>query len=476
MADYLKPDLCIVGGGAAGLAAAAEARALGASVVLIERSRLGGDLNGGSLPSKALAAAAAHAQALRDSGKFGMANAEPKPNFRAVQGQVQAVLDGAAPDISPERLAALGLQILAADAKFIDRRTLQAGDALIRAGRYILATGSQPVIPPIPGLPDVAFFTTDSIFDNARKLTHLLVIGGGPYGIELAQAHRRLGSVVTVVEAGPMLADADPELSAVVLRRLRDEGVVLLEHTRVEQVIARSQGIGIGLSGPEGTPATLDVSHVLVAAGRVANLESLDLGKAKVTSRRDDSDRLALSATYATSNRHIYLIGDAAGGQQQVLAARQQARIAVRHALLGEGAGRAPMALSAILTDPELAEVGLTEPQARGQLKDRYRVVRAPFAQNERAQALQRPYGVAKLICRLDGTVLGAGIAGPQAGELIAILSLAIAHQLSANDLRALLVPYPSLAGIVAHLGEAFYGEQAPSRQTRARLALRRRL
>lgn len=474
MVDYLKPDLCVVGGGAAGLAAVAEARALGASVVLIERSRLGGDLNAGSLPSKALAAAAAHAQALRDSGKFGLANAEPKPNFRAVQGQVQAVLDGAAPDVSPERLAALGIQILAADAKFVDRRTLEAGDTSIRAGRYILATGSRPVIPPIPGLTDIPYFTTDSIFDNARKLTHLLVIGGGPYGVELAQAHRRLGSAVTVVESGAMLGEADPELSAVVLRQLRDEGVVLLENTKVEQVIARNQGIGIRLNGPDGTPEALDVSHVLVATGRLANLDSLNLRAAKVTGMRGQAERLALSPAFATGNRHIYVIGDAAGGQQQVLAARQQARIAVRHALLGESAGWAPLALGAILTDPELAEVGLTEAQARQRFKDRYRVVRAPFTQNERAQALQRPYGVAKLICRPDGTILGAGIAGPQAGELIAILSLAIAHRLSAADLRALLVPYPSLAGIIVQLGQEFFRDQPLSRHLKTRLAVRR--
>lgn len=470
MADYLKPDICVIGAGAAGLAAVEEARRLGASVVLIERSGLGGDLNTGSLPSKALAAAAAHAQALRQASRFGMTNSEPKPNFRSLQTQMQAVIDTAMPEVSPERLTALGVHIIAGDAAFIDRRTLRAGDALVRARRYCIATGSTPLIPAIPGLADIEFFTTETIFANARKLTHLLVIGGGPAGVELAQAHRRLGSAVTLVEPGTVLSQSDPELADIVVRQLRDEGMDIRPHTRISQIIARNQGIGVRLDGAHGNDETLDVSHVLVTTGRVANLMGLHLDLARIAPSRTQPGRLQLSGTLRTSNRRIYVIGDAAGTQQQVLAARRQARIAVRHALLGAGAGRAPLAPRALYTDPELAEVGLTEPQARAKFKGNYRLVRVPFAQNERAQVMQRTYGVAKLVCRGDGRIVGAGIAGPQAGELISILTLAIAHGLNAADLAGLPTPYPSLADTVRQLGAAFGQDQPLSLRVRTQV------
>ncbi|MEO5806282.1 NAD(P)/FAD-dependent oxidoreductase [Devosia sp.] len=475
MAEYLKPDLCVIGAGAAGLAAARAARALGASVVLIERGRIGGDLNLGSIPSKALIASARRAHYLRTASQFGMSNDEPKPNFRAVQGQVQQIIDAMTIAESAEQLVARGIQVLVAEARFIDRKTVQAGETLIRARRFIIATGSKPSIPAIPGLAEVPYFTSDTIFANAKKLTHLLVIGGGPLGIELAQAFRRLGSMVTVIEPGAVLADCDPELVEIALRVLRDEGIDIRTQTVVSEIIARSQGIGVRVTAPDGSSDNLDVSHILVATGRRANLGALDLIKARIGGTKADPTRLALNAHFRTGNRRVYAIGDASGGTQQVLEARHQAEVAVHQALLSFAGGKAPLPLRAAYTDPELAEAGMTEVQARRKFKTRYQVIRVPFAENDRARTMRQTYGVAKLICRGDGRIVGAGIVGPEAGELIGLFALAIANGLSARHLQRFAAPYPTLSDVAQRLGAEYYRDAPPAWWVKPMLELTRR-
>src|SRR5690606_37745538 len=196
------PDLCIIGGGSGGIAAAVGAAAFGVHVVLIERERLGGDrLYQGCVPAKALLAAAQRAHEMRDAGRFGIRPVEPDIDHKAVAGHVHSIMAELANNDAAERLDGLGVDVIKADARFLDRNTVVAGDRLIKARRFIIATGSSPLVPPIPGLDRVPFFTNETIFDNNRRLSHLLVIGGGAIGLELAQAHRRLGSEVTVLEA-----------------------------------------------------------------------------------------------------------------------------------------------------------------------------------------------------------------------------------------------------------------------------------
>ncbi len=476
MAELLKPDLCIIGAGAAGLAAAHAGRALGASVIVIERGQIGGDLNLGSIPSKALIAAAHRSHALRTAAGFGLANDEPKLSLRATQGHIKQVVDALAIDQSVEHLAALGIQVIAAEARFIDRKTVEAGDTLIQARRFILATGSQPSIPSIKGLTDIGYFTSDTIFDNAKKLTHLVVIGGGPLGIELAQAFVRFGSQVTLVEPTTVLAQSDRELVDLALRRLREEGVDVREHTSINEIIARSQGIGIRISGPDGSEESLDASHILVTAGRVAKLQSLNLEKAKILMSKRDPSRLALKNSGQTSNRRVYAIGDAAGGGQQVLSAVTQANVAVRRALLGFGSSAVTNFPRAIYCDPELAEVGMSEGQVRKRFKTRFRIVRTAFAENERANTTRQTYGVAKMICALDGRILGAGIIGPGAGELIGLFTLAIANGLSAQQLKDFVAPYPSLSDIAHQLGVEFMRDTPMPWWVKPAMSLRRYL
>lgn len=456
MADILTPDLCVIGAGSGGLAVAELARAYGASVVLVEKAKLGGNaLSHGAIPAKALVAAAAHAQAMRDGAAFGITAEDPKINFRRVHDHVDQVIAALSPQNAAGRLEALGVEIVRGTARFINRRAVTVGDIEIRARRFVIATGARLPVPSIPGLDAVPYFTSETILDNTRKLTHLVVIGGGPLGLELAQAYCRLGTEVTVVENGPMLAGFDPELAAVALKRLVEEGVSLRPHAVVTAIQPRSLGIGVALQNGE-VDQLLDASHILVAPERIPNLSGLELDKAGVKMNKADPRLPQLSRGLKTSNPRIYAVGDAAGGQS-VQAAVRQAQIVVRHALLGvvalPDALRVPRVVS---TDPELAEIGLNEALARTRHGVNFRVTRCSYADNDRARATRETYGLAKLITDRSGRILGAGVVGAGASELVSMFSLAMTGGLPAGKLAELVAPYPSFAEIVVRLGEEF--------------------
>ena len=282
MVETISADFCIIGAGSGGLSVAAAAAAFGQRVVLIEKHKMGGDcLNYGCVPSKALLAAAKRAQAMRSAAKFGIAAVEPDIDHRAVNEHVKSVIAAIEPNDSIERFTGLGVRVINAAARFLDKETVAAGEYAVKARYFVIATGSSPVAPPIPGLADVPYFTNETVFSNAKRIPHLIVIGAGPIGLELAQAHRRLGSEVTVLEAGSALANDDPELAAVVLQRLRAEGVVIREGVNVERV---SGGIGqiIAKIASDREPETIQGTHILVAAGRRANIADLGLEAAGI--------------------------------------------------------------------------------------------------------------------------------------------------------------------------------------------------
>lgn len=454
MAEILTPDLCIIGAGAGGLAVAEAARAYGASVVLVERGRMGGEnLNTASVPSKALVAAGHHAHAIRGGAPFGIAADEPRINSRKLHDHIQQMIAGIGAEYSSARFEALGAEIVRAEGRFVDPRTLSAGDKLIRARRFVIATGSRSLLPQIPGLADVPYFTTETVFDNTRKLTHLVVIGAGSVGLELAQAYRRLGAQISVVEPGRPLPDSDPELAEIALRRMREEGVDIRADAEVVQIQARSQGIGVVVRSGAGEQM-LDASHILVAIGRAPNLDGLDLDKARIKRSSLDPARLEIGPGLKTTNRRVYAVGDAAGGRETAAIAGHQARVVVRNALFGLPLRQRDELIPTVTyTDPEIAEIGLTEGAARERLKTGFSITRWSFAQNERARALGQGFGVAKLITGRGGRILGAGIAGASAGELIALFSFAIANRLSARHLAAFVAPYPTLSDIACRLG-----------------------
>ena len=456
MADILTPDLCVMGAGSGGLAVAEVARAYGASVVLVEKARLGGNaLSTGAIPAKALVAAAAHAQAVREGGAFGIAADDPRVNFRRVHDHVEQVINALAPQHAAARLGALGVEVVEGTARFINRRAVTAGDTEIRARRFVIATGARLPVPSIPGLDAVPYFTSETILDNTRKLTHLVVIGGGPLGLELAQAYARLGSQVTLAENGPMLPGYDPELAAIALKRIAEEGVSLWPHAAVTAIQPRSMGIGVVVQNGE-SEQLLDASHILIAAERMPNLAGLDLDKAGIRMSKADPRLLQLSPALKTTNARVYAVGDAAGGQS-VQAAVQQAHAVVRSVLLGIMAKPDPLRVPRVVsTDPELAEIGLNESSARTRHGIGFRVTRWSYADNDRARAARETYGLAKLITDRSGRILGAGVVGPGAAELVSLFSLAMASGLGANKLAELVAPYPSFAEIAVRLGEEF--------------------
>lgn len=477
LAETITVDLCVIGGGLAGLTAAAEARRLGASVVLVERHRLGGGyLHTGTVPARALAAAAAHAQAMRAAGPFGITAETPRVNARKVHDGIQEVVASLAPAAAISHLESLGIRVLAAEARFIDARTLSAGEDRVQARHFIIATGARSVTPAVPGLEGVPFFTSETIFDNTRRLTHLLIIGAGAAGLELAQAYNRLGTQVTVVDAGRPFPGLDAELAEVVLERLREEGVEIRAETAVTAIQPRSQGIGIVLrTGDE--EERLDVSHIFVADDRVPDVELLDLDSAGIRRSSTDGRFLDLSRQSRTSNRRVFAIGDAAGTGERPHLAAWQATAVVRHLLLLAPVRLDPAAAPTVyFTDPEVATVGLSETTARTAHGIGFEVLRASFADNDRACATRQVYGLVKLVAGRDGTILGAAIVGDRAGELIATIGLAMSQRLKVSDLGAFIAPHPSLAETLVALGREYQRARGVDPLTQGILALRRYL
>ncbi len=458
MTTLLTPDICVIGAGSGGLSVAAAAAAFGVRVVLVEKGKMGGDcLNYGCVPSKALIAAAKHAQTMRTGQKFGIANVEPDIDFKAVMQHVRGVISAIAPTDSVERFTSLGVTVIKAEAKFISKSKLIAGDFEIRARRFVLATGSSPFVPAISGLDGVSYLTNETVFDLNRRPGHLIIVGGGPIGMELAQAFRRLGSQVTVVETSSVLSKDDPEMVAVVTDKLRSEGVVIRERTRVASVERRGKtGVKVFIEGPSGQEE-IDGSHLLIATGRVPNTEGLDLKRARV---KLDGKAVDASAMLRTTNRRIYAIGDVIGGLQFTHVANYHAGLVLRALLFRLPAKDRAVIPWATFTDPELAHVGLTEAQAVKRYR-KVRILRWPYAENDRAQTEHKTEGHIKLVTSRKGAILGVTIAGAGASEMIGTWALALTQELSLADMASAIPPYPTMCEIGKRAAITYFTPQA---------------
>jgi pyruvate/2-oxoglutarate dehydrogenase complex dihydrolipoamide dehydrogenase (E3) component len=429
-------DIAVIGAGSGGLSVAAAAAQFGRKVVLFETGEMGGEcLNSGCVPSKALLAAAKQAQAMRSGAPLGIAAAEPQVDFAAVRAHVQAAIAAIAPHDSQQRFEGLGVTVIRAAACFRDARTLEAQGQRYTARRIVIATGSRPAVPPIPGLADVPFLTNETLFANEVLPAHLLIIGGGAIGLEMAQAHRRLGARVTVIEAATPLAQDDPELTAVVLGQLAAEGVEIIAATAVTRVFRDGDGIALEAGG-----RIITGSHLLVAAGRRPAVEGLGLEEAGIAVTPKG---ITVDAGLRTSNRRVYAIGDVAGGRF-THEAGYQAGIVIRNALFGLPARTGAAMPHVTYTDPELAQIGLTEAQARAAHGSAIRVLRAPFSGNDRAVTEARTLGLVKIVTTRRGRVLGAGIAGAGAGDLIQPWVLALERGLAVSALAQSVLPYPT--------------------------------
>ena len=459
MSDEQKPDICVLGGGAGGVALAAGAAQLGARVVLVERGKLGGDnLNRGTVASKALIAAARQAQNARQMRGFGISPVTPAISFRAVAEHIQSVIAAIAPNDSAERLAGYGVQVVRGFARFEDRETITAGERRLTARDFVVATGSVPAIPPITGLSRVPYLTNETVFNSTAKFENLIVLGSSGTALELAQAYLRLGSRVTLIARGQLLPQYDPELSQPLIARMREEGMVLAEGVTCEGVETTDAG-GVRMHVSKGGDVdSVEASHLLILDGRLPNIDGLQLEAAGVAF---EATGIKVSRALRTSNKQVYAIGDVTGGPQYATLARHHADILLRRLVLGANEDARPEMLPIVIfTDPELAHVGMTETEAREAHGDAIRVLRWPFSQNDRAIADRRTDGFAKILAGRSGRILGATIIGAHAGDLIQTWSLAVSAGLTVAQVARSIAPYPTYAETSIKAAQGYTLEQ----------------
>ena len=456
-------DLIVIGAGAAGLSVTAGAAQLGARVALIERERMGGDcLNYGCVPSKALLAAGHAAVAARAAERFGVRLPEPEIDWEAVRAHLRGVIAEIAPNDSEARYRALGATVLRAEARFVAPDAIEVEGKRLTARRFVIAAGTTALVPPIPGLADVPFMTNNTLFELKEKPVHLLILGGGPIGLEMADAFIALGCAVTIVEAAVISGRDDPELVSGLRTALTARGVLIVE--------------GIAVSAVEPGPVLvladgrrLSGSHLLVAVGRRPSLASLDLEAGNVAASR--LGVITDAGLRSTTNKRVFAVGDIAdpvgiGPRAFTHAASYHAGIVIRRALFRLPAKVDYSALPRVTyTDPELAQVGMTEAEARAAGLS-VSVLRWPLSENDRAIAERDTAGLVKLVVA-KGRVVGAGILAPGAGEMIGVWTLAIVSRTKMSALAGLIAPYPTRSEAGKRAAGSYYAARLFSERTK---------
>ena len=476
-------DIAIIGAGAAGLSVAAVAGQLGLKVVLVERGPMGGDcLNYGCVPSKALLAAAHSAAEARRAGRYGIRLPAPEIDWAAVRAHVQGAIARIAPMDSVERYASFGVEVIRASAHFTAPDEIEAGGRRLTFRRCVVAAGSAAVVPDLPGLDALPWLTNETLFDLEEPPGHLLILGGGPIGLEMAQAHARLGCMVTVLEAAPRVAAReDKALVAPVRAALVADGVMFREGVKVASVEAldpdrpkAERGVVAVLEDGERIAGT----HLLLAVGRAPRLAGLDLvaGQVAHTPRGVTVGRNLRS----TSNRRVWAVGDIAdieglGPRAFTHVASQHASVLIR-SMLFRLPGQVDYAVlpRVTFTDPELCQVGMTEAEAKTAGHDGVRVLDWHLAENDRAITEDRTEGLARLVLDVKGRLLGGGITAPRAGEMAGVLGLMLGRRLPLSALASLVVPYPTLAEALKRAAGAYYTPKLFSDTSRALVRLLR--
>ena len=468
-------DVAVIGAGAAGLSVAAISAGLGLKVVLFERGAMGGDcLNTGCVPSKALLAAAHAAEAARRAGRFGIRLGAPEVDWAGVRAHVARAIAAIAPNDSEERFAAMGVRVVRASARFAGRDTIEAAGRRFTFRRAVIAAGSAAVVPPIPGLAEVPFLTNETLFALAEQPAHLLILGGGPIGLEMAQAHARLGCRVTVIEAAAIAGREEPECVAPLRAALAAEGVALLEGARVAAV--ERDGAGLALRLADG--GRVAGSHLLLAVGRAPRLAGLGLEAAGIahSPRGVATDR----ALRSTTHRRVWAAGDIAdpeglGPRAFTHVCSQHAGIIARSMLFRLPARLSYAALPRVIyTDPEIAQIGPTEAELRAAGRDDLVITRWPLAENDRLVAEGRAGGLVKLVADRRGRLLGASLVGPGVGDMAGMFALAIGRRLSA--LAAAVLPYPTAQEAAKRAAGEFYAPKLLSPAARRIVGLLKRL
>ena len=437
-------DLCVIGAGSAGLSVAYGASHLGRSVVLFERSEMGGDcLNTGCVPSKALIKAAKLAHSRGHGTAFGIKPTEAEVDWAGVRAHIQGVIEQIAPVDSVERYEGFGVTVIKEDARFTGERTVESATHSVRAKRFVVAAGSRAALPPIPGLADVPHLTNESIFSVPEFPEHLLIIGSGPIGLELGQSFRRLGAEVTIIDIAEPLGRADPEHGPALIEALKSEGVQFRAPAKTKQVSQTADGIRVEFE--DGAPLT--GSHILVAAGRQPNVEGLDLDAAGV-----DYDRKGIDTDEAlrTSNPRIYAAGDIVSGKGGLThAAGFHAGALIKNLyFMPPGLGRVFAKATTnrmpavIYTQPELGTIGATHSEAA-------RTLHFGFDENDRSIAERDTVGGLKLYLDGRNRIIGASCLGSVAGEIINTVSLAMASGAKLSSISSMISPYPTRTEVV---------------------------
>ncbi len=468
-------DLCVIGAGAAGLSVASGAAQLGLHVALIEKGEMGGDcLNTGCVPSKAMLAAAHKAHIVKNSESFGVTTSAPDINYAAVHKHIGNVIKTIEPHDSQERFEGLGVTVIREHARFTARDTIQAGSHTISAKNFVIAAGTRTALPPIDGLDPAKVLTNENLFALKTRPEHLIIIGGGPIGVEMAQAHKRLGSKVTLIERAEILPKDDPHMVAIIRRALTDEGVKLFEKSDIMDIEHTESGASVRLTKDNGDQHRIDGTHILIATGRTPNTDSLDLDKAGVTVNEKG---IVTDKRLRTSNKKIYAAGDIAGGPQFTHIAGYHAGIIIRNLIFRLPAKTDYTALPWVTyTDPELAQVGMTEAMARDKHGDSIKVIGWKLAENDRAIAEKRTDGMIKVITDKKGRILGASIVAPQAGEMIGLWGLAISEKLKIGAIANMIAPYPTFGEISKRAAGSYYTASLFSDKTRFLTSLLRKL
>jgi pyruvate/2-oxoglutarate dehydrogenase complex dihydrolipoamide dehydrogenase (E3) component len=439
--DY---DLVIIGGGSGGLTAAGFAAQLGAKVALVEKNRIGGDCTWtGCVPSKALLKAAKVAHEVQSAARFGIVSAAPVTDMAAVREYVRRAIDEVYRLESPEELRRKGIEVIQGQARFRDASTILVNHQPVRSRAFLITTGARPRIPAIPGLSEVPFLTYEQIFDNDQLPGTLVVIGGGPIGMELAQAYQRLGSQVIVI-ANRLLPKDEPEVPGLMRRVFEREGVRFVTG-RAQS--ARRDGAGVVVTTKD---EEVRGDALLIASGRIPMVAGLDLDNAGV---KYSEAGIPVDEHLRTNMKHIYAAGDVVGGLQFTHLAGWQGFQAARNALLpGNSKGLSELVLWVTYTDPEVAHAGLTEEQARARFGGQVRVRLWGMNRTDRAVCEADTDGFLKVVAKGDGTLLGATVVHARAGETIAELVLAMNHKLKLSDLASAIHPYPTYATAVQQL------------------------
>ncbi len=472
----IKADIAVIGAGSGGLSVAAGAAMLGLKVVLFEKGEMGGDcLNYGCVPSKALISAAKHAQAFRDAEKYGLTAAEPVVDWTRVKAHVRSAIDTIAPVDSQERFEGLGVQVIREPARFLSPTIVGTDTVQVKARRIVIATGSRAFVPPIPGLDGVEYITNEEVFDLPEMPSHLVILGAGPIGMEMAQAFTRLGAKTTVVEMGQALARSEADHAKVVVDRMRKEGVTIHENAPATAVSKTDSGVRVRVEPKDGEAFDIDGSHLLVAVGRAPVLDSLDLDVGKVEFDRGGVKTKA--NLRSTSNGRVWAVGDAAGKGQFTHLAGWHASVFVRNALFKAKSKADDLPLPAVTySEPEIAQVGMTEKEARAKYGDKVKTSSFPFHENDRAIAEGKTEGEAKLVTLPSGKILGASIVGDGAGDIVQLAGYAMSNGQKMRSLTNFISPYPTRMEVLKRAASKWYEPLVFGAQAKALVSVLQRV